>query len=186
MSEPVAMNQTRLINDPAESVCAEADRLVSGDRRSTYGHPLDNFTDTAALLNVCLRKKLKVELVAEDVAIIMTQLKLAREINQHKRDNLVDACGYLKCLELVIDERKARNAVAQATERLIENSLKDDPTPSETTTLERRCNDLTAPKSPASDESWRGQHDDPAIETTSGSVGKARACSCVACRTYGG
>lgn len=86
-----------------ETVCAEADRLVSGDRRSTYGHPYDNFTDTAALWTVMLREKLQpgYSVDAVDVALCMTQVKMAREAHHAKRDNVVDACGYLKCLDLV-------------------------------------------------------------------------------------
>lgn len=86
-----------------ESVCAEADRIVSGDRRNSYGTPYQNFTDTAALWTVMLRKKLApgMSVDAVDVALCMTQIKLAREAHLPKRDNRVDGCGYLKCADLV-------------------------------------------------------------------------------------
>ena len=38
-----------------ESVAAEGDRIVSGERRTTYGHPYDNYTaiaDAMAALNI--------------------------------------------------------------------------------------------------------------------------------------
>lgn len=90
-----------------ETVCQEADRLVTDDRQGYYGHPWDNFLLTAQIVTPMLRKKLKdgVDLDPEDVAFFMIGLKLAREINRHKRDNLVDAIGYLKCLDMVVEER---------------------------------------------------------------------------------
>lgn len=98
----------------SESILQEAERLINGDRRGSYGHPLDNFTNTADLLNTFLHAKLKTKLTAEDVAMIMVLLKLAREMNAHKRDNLTDAAGYLGCLEKVIDERARRLEIVVA------------------------------------------------------------------------
>jgi hypothetical protein len=89
-----------------ESVTAEAERLVSGDRGSSYGHPLDDFAKTAALWSIILG----ITVTEEQVAQCMAQVKVSRELNKHKRDNLVDECGYVKCLELVIDEKARRLA----------------------------------------------------------------------------
>lgn len=89
---------------PDETVTQEADRLVSGDRGSSYGHPLDDFSKTAVLWSVILG----VRVTAEQVAKCMAQVKVSRELNRHKRDNLVDECGYVKCLDMVIDERIRR------------------------------------------------------------------------------
>lgn len=87
-----------------ESILQEAHRLVHGDRGADYGHPLDDFTKTAALFNT-LRGT---TLTAEDVALFMVCVKLSREANRHKRDNLVDACGYLETLTMVMEERERR------------------------------------------------------------------------------
>ncbi len=38
----------------------------------------------------------------------MVGVKISREVNTHKRDNLVDAAGYLRTLEMLIDERARR------------------------------------------------------------------------------
>ena len=89
----------------SESVCEEADRLVSGDRRNAYGHPLDDFTKTAALWSAILG----VHVAAEHIPLCMIAVKISRELNQPKRDNLVDICGYAKTLELVYDERTRRS-----------------------------------------------------------------------------
>lgn len=67
---------------------------------------------TAEIVTPMLKSKLKegAVLTPEDVALFMVGLKLAREVNKHKRDSLVDAIGYLKCLDLVIEERERREA----------------------------------------------------------------------------
>lgn len=69
----------------------EAGYLVSADRQEAYGHPAKNFAETAALWSVVLG----IPVTPEQVALCMVQVKIAREINAHKRDNIVDAIGYL-------------------------------------------------------------------------------------------
>lgn len=90
--------------DEERSICAEADQLVSGDRRNAYGHPLDDFTKTAAMWSAILGAPV----TAEHVPLCMIAVKISRELNRPKRDNLVDICGYAKTLDLVHDERRQR------------------------------------------------------------------------------
>ncbi len=90
-----------------ESILQEAQRLVHRDRGSDYGHPLDDFTKTATMFNA-LRGK---DLTAEDVAIFMMCVKLSREINRHKRDNLTDLCGYAETYMMVKEERHRRETL---------------------------------------------------------------------------
>lgn len=91
----------------SESPLVEALRLTTGDRQSSYGHPLQDFSRTAGLWNSLLMEKLKKPLTPEDVAMAMICLKLSREQNKPKRDNLVDIAGYVNCLQMVIDQKKA-------------------------------------------------------------------------------
>lgn len=75
----------------------EATALVNGERQGAYGPPEDSFKAIAKVWSGLLANKLRpgVDIDAADVALLMTGLKLARETNQHKRDNVVDAHGYL-------------------------------------------------------------------------------------------
>lgn len=85
-------------------ILEEALRLVGGDRRSDYGHPLDNFSDVAAIWSVILRTPV----TAEQAALCMVGLKIAREANKPKHDNRVDAAGYTEVLDMIITERQRR------------------------------------------------------------------------------
>lgn len=75
---------------------------VLKDRNSTYGSPEDNFRRiarrwTAHLQNVGVISD-AVQLNATDVAIMMTDMKLARiEHNPGHKDSWIDAAGYIAC-----------------------------------------------------------------------------------------
>ena len=87
------------------SILLEANGLVHGERQESYGHPRDDFARTATLASTILAKKLKEPLTPEDVALFMVCVKLSRQVNAPKRDNLVDAAGYLETLSMVIEDR---------------------------------------------------------------------------------
>ena len=86
------------------SIAREAMNLVSGERQSTYGHPSKNFVDTARLWSVVLG----IEVTPQQVALCMVQLKLAREVFSPKRDNLVDAIGYLLAYDATGEEENEK------------------------------------------------------------------------------
>lgn len=79
------------------AIIDEALTLIDGGRQVNYGTPERSFSSIGHVWTGLLLKKLAPGQVitAEDVGLLMTGLKLAREANQHKRDNLVDAHGYL-------------------------------------------------------------------------------------------
>jgi hypothetical protein len=79
------------------SVLAEALNIINGERKDTYGNPEDSFANIAEYWSVYLKKRFGyvVYLSPKDVTLMMILFKIAREQNQGKRDNLVDAAGYL-------------------------------------------------------------------------------------------
>lgn len=82
-------------------ILAEALEVAGKSRQRNYGHPLINHERIAAIWNVQLGKKLKEPITAREVALCMIGMKLAREVNTPKRDNLVDIAGYVNCLDLI-------------------------------------------------------------------------------------
>ena len=78
-------------------VLREAASLITGDRQQDYGPPSVNFQRIADLWNVqaqaVLRDGAKFDPVL--VALMLTQLKMARAVQSPKRDTFVDAAGYV-------------------------------------------------------------------------------------------
>lgn len=78
-----------------------AANLVLGNRNTDYGSPHADFSGVALIWSGILNTKLKERITAEEVALMMVGLKLKREAHRHKDDNIVDAHGYLLCLEWI-------------------------------------------------------------------------------------
>lgn len=94
--------------EPTETILQEAQRLVHGDRGADYGHPLLDYERTAKIWSAIIGH----EITAEQAILCMIGMKLSRECNKHKRDNLTDAAGYAECLSMVHDERARRKALS--------------------------------------------------------------------------
>ena len=88
-----------------ESVLLEAEKAVHGPRQRDYGHPLDNFVNTAMMWEAILGAPVS----AQQVGLCMIALKISRQLNTPKRDNLVDIAGYAETLEMAIHEAKRRD-----------------------------------------------------------------------------
>lgn len=86
------------------NILEEANSLVNGARQGDYGHPIDDFTRTAAMWSAILGHPV----TAEQVGLCMCAVKISRQINKPKRDNLVDLAGYAATVDMVIEERKRR------------------------------------------------------------------------------
>ena len=81
-------------DDERGSILDEAKEVINGERQNHYGDPEDSFALIAEYWSIYLEKNV----TPQDVAMMMVLFKLARESHQHKRDNLVDAAGYLGIL----------------------------------------------------------------------------------------
>lgn len=92
---------------PRQKLLQEAFNITSSDRNQAYGNPEDNFQNIADRWNLFLRARFRgttlaedVELTAEDVGLMMIDMKLARlSTNPKHRDSLVDIAGYAACAE---------------------------------------------------------------------------------------
>lgn len=82
-----------------DSVCREALKLVHGDRQDSYGHPYEDFSRTAKIWTEILGHAV----TPAQVALCMIGVKLSREVNKPKRDNVVDIAGYAETLQMVKD-----------------------------------------------------------------------------------
>ena len=78
-----------------------AAKCVLGSRNDDYGNPHPDFAGIALMWSGLLNVRLTEHLTATDVALMMTALKLRRHAHKAKDDNIVDAHGYLLCLEWI-------------------------------------------------------------------------------------
>ena len=77
-----------------KSILSEAEEIVNGSRQSDYGDARESFERVATIASVMTRK----ELAPEDCCAVLMAVKLVRESFAHRRDNLVDLCGYAELL----------------------------------------------------------------------------------------
>lgn len=91
------------LTDPHDIATYAAD-LVTGPRGNDYGHPLDDFSRAALIWSAILG----CEVTAEQVALCMVGVKIAREVHKPKPDTVVDGVGYFLTLAMVREERATR------------------------------------------------------------------------------
>lgn len=85
----------------SNSILAEAEHLTTRDRNESYGHPAHDYSRVSAAFNSLTGHRI----TPEEAILFMVCVKLAREAYKPKRDNRVDAAGYLNCLDLVVQVR---------------------------------------------------------------------------------
>lgn len=88
-----------------EDLIKLAIELVNVDRQRDYDHPFDNFTRISKIWSAILG----IDISAEQVALCMVGVKIARESHAPKDDNIVDGVGYFLTLAKVKEERAKRN-----------------------------------------------------------------------------
>lgn len=81
-----------------QTILDEAKLITTGDRRRDYGAPLINFLRIAIGWSVYLG----VTITPTKVAWMMIQMKVAREANTPKKDNLTDVIGYAACVDNMV------------------------------------------------------------------------------------
>lgn len=81
------------------TVIEEAEKLVSNDRQASYGSPKDCMGRTAKILSVLLNRPV----TEKEICLFNIAQKLARTVGSEKRDNWVDAIGYIFIKEDLLD-----------------------------------------------------------------------------------
>ena len=90
------------MSDKPSSILLESESIVNGAEQAQnrkYGPPSEVFSQYADIFNAINPNR--VTLQALDVAYVMLAVKLGRERTHHKRDNLVDSCGYLEIVNKI-------------------------------------------------------------------------------------
>jgi hypothetical protein len=82
------------------TILTEAQQAVYGDRQADYGSVKTNFSNIARQWSVTLG----MNVTPEQVGLCMIQVKIARQMNKPKRDNLVDIAGYAATIEKMDNE----------------------------------------------------------------------------------
>ena len=85
-----------------KSILSEAEEIVNGSRHSDYGDAKESFSRVATIASVMTGK----ELAPEDCCAVLMAVKLVRESFNHKRDNLVDLCGYALIMNEIVESEK--------------------------------------------------------------------------------
>ena len=82
------------------NILKEAEKIIHGDRRKSYGSVEVSFNQSAKIWSGILNT----DVTPEQVALCMIGLKLQRESFSHKEDNLVDLVGYTLLLQELNDK----------------------------------------------------------------------------------
>lgn len=94
-----------IVEENKQSILSEAEEIVNGSRQSDYGDANESFSRIATIASVMTGK----ELSPEDCCAVMMAVKLVRESFNHKRDNLVDLCGYAHIMNEIVESEKKKD-----------------------------------------------------------------------------
>lgn len=73
----------------------ECDRLVNSDRQDDYGDPVENLERISQVVSAVLDRGI----TPKEVALFFMCVKMVREGQKHKRDNLLDIACYAEILD---------------------------------------------------------------------------------------
>lgn len=105
-AEIANLDHHRSTLNASETVLEEAQRLIYGNRGAQYGHPIVDFKRTGRIWGAILAEW-AAETHGEEpvppalVGLCMVGVKISREVNKPKRDNLVDGAGYFGTVQMV-------------------------------------------------------------------------------------
>lgn len=85
-----------------EDILEEALRITGGDRNEDYGNPATEFEKVATMWSQIIGAPVEMR----HVPLMMIALKICRECNRPKRDNMVDIAGYARVGQLANDNQE--------------------------------------------------------------------------------
>lgn len=85
-----------------DSILLEAIKVRGGDRKADYGDAVENFKNIAECASILLGR----DVTPAECCTVMMAVKLMRQRFKHKRDNLVDLCGYADILNLIEEDKQ--------------------------------------------------------------------------------
>lgn len=88
-----------------KSILSEAEEIVNGIRHSDYGDPVESFERIAKTASMIAGR----DLSPNECCAVMMAVKLVRESFNHKRDNLVDLCGYAHIMNEIVESEKKKD-----------------------------------------------------------------------------
>lgn len=77
-----------------KSILTEAESIVNGDRDVQYGNPNEAFKEYSNILEATFG----IKLTPAEICKVQIAIKLGRLKYKHKRDSVVDLCGYSEIL----------------------------------------------------------------------------------------
>lgn len=92
-------------SEVGETILEEAQRLVHGNRGADYGHPIHDYERTGRIWGAILGIP---DIDPRLCCLMMAGVKISREVNKHKRDNLTDLAGYAECASMVAERQGLR------------------------------------------------------------------------------
>jgi hypothetical protein len=90
VKEMDAMNK----KEEVKSILTEAESIVNGDRDVQYGDPNEAFKEYSNILDATFG----IKLTPAEICKVQIAVKLGRLKYKHKRDSVVDLCGYAEIL----------------------------------------------------------------------------------------
>lgn len=98
LSDYMKAREAHMDTDATETWVEEAQRIVNGSRAADYGDPAQP-ENTAVRIAKAWSAYLGHEVTTEDFCWLMVLMKAIRDSHKPKRDNKVDAHGYLLVME---------------------------------------------------------------------------------------
>lgn len=93
---------TDMNKENEQSILFEAEEIVNGSRYSDYGDPVESFERIAKTASMIAGE----DLSPKECCAVLMAVKIVREGYRHKRDNLVDLCGYAHIMNEIHESEK--------------------------------------------------------------------------------